>query len=380
MTSAIAEVSELRLDAHCEAQGIPQSESPIQAVFQPIENLRTGEVVGFEALARLHRNGELLSPAEFLPGLTSSALAALFRTMLGQAMTFRHKIVGGGAGPYVSINVEIPLVLEHGFVDLLHELIDRDTLAQPGALVLELLEGHATTDFVGMSRRLDEVRAIGIRVALDDIGSAYSSLTNLRNLPVDVMKLDQSFARGLNERPHDLHFVHSLQSLARSIGKRLVVEGVETAEIRDALRVLGVEFGQGYGIARPMPEDAAADWLAARGACRGDQDLVPRSLLGAYAGHLRVVETCHTLMSQPLPIAWRDASKDPHACSIGKYFDRQGLHDTVFGKAHKQFHEVMAQYENDPVAWHACAQGFRQALEQELANPIPRYRCEAVMD
>ncbi len=221
-----------------------------------------------------------------------------------------------------------------------------------------------------MSDRLHAIRDLGIRVALDDIGSAYSSLINLRDLPVDMMKLDQSFARGLGQRPRDLHFVLSLQGLAHSIGKHLVVEGVETIEIRDALRVLGVELGQGYGIARPMPAEAVAAWATGCRIRHAGSDLTPTSLLGAYAGHLRVVEACRTLMGQPLPVSWKKASKDPHACSLGVFFDAHGLHDTAYGRAHRRFHEVMALCTSDPARWRAAADGFQRELERALAEQV----------
>lgn len=348
----------------------------VQAAFQPIEDLSTGEIVGYEALARMKSGDQLLSPADFLSGLSQDALAELFRAMLSQAVSMRKSLAGDGPGFYVSVNVEVPLVLSDGFVDLLREVLDQHAFVPNGTVVLELLEGHVAPDRAQMSKRLHAIRALGIRVALDDIGSAYSSLINLRDLPVDIMKLDQTFARGLSGRPGDLHFVFSLQGLARSIGKRLVVEGVETLEIRDALRVLGVDLAQGYGIARPMPAEAVPSWLSTRPPVKVEQG--PRTLLGAYAGHLRVVEACRTLMGQPLPMTWRDAAKDPHACSIGIFFDRQGLHDTAFGQAHKRFHDVIALYDLEPTRWQTGADEFRKELEQVLADPGSPFRCEAV--
>ncbi len=348
----------------------------IHAVFQPIEDLGSGRIVGFEALARLRRGDQILSPAAFLPDLSQDELKTLFREMLGQALRLRRGLATGASLPYVTINVEVPLLLSEGFLDLLHDELGRHAVVPKGAVVLELLEGHATADFARMSERLREIQALGIAIALDDIGSAYSSLINLRDLPVDIMKLDQSFARGLRQRPHDLHFILSLQRLALSIGKRLIVEGVETMEIHDALRVLGVDFAQGYGIARPMPAEAAAAWLAARTVPARRHDRTPTSLLGAYAGHLRVVEACRTLMSQPLPVAWKEASKDPHACGIGIFLDCHKLHDTAYGLAHKRFHEVMSLYETDPVSWQTEADGFRRELERAMGEPATRFRCE----
>ena len=355
-----------------------QPSTDVRAAFQPIEDLRSGEIVGYEALARLRRGDRFLSPAEFLSGLSQDALTNLFRTMLGQAIVLRKSLADRGPGPYVSVNVEVPLILADGFLDLLRDVLDRHDFIPNGAIVLELLEGHAASDFPRMSERLHAIRALGIRVALDDIGSAYSSLINLRDLPVDIMKLDQSFARGLRQRPRDMLFVLSLQSLAHSIGKSLVVEGVETVEIRDALRVLGVDLGQGYGIARPMPGEDVASWTAGRSNKCTPLDRTPTSLLGVYAAHLRVMEACRTLMNQPLPVLWQEASKDPHGCSIGVFFDKHGLHDTALGCAHKRFHEVMALYGTEPAKWHEGADGFRQELEQALMGSAPAIRREAV--
>ena len=83
-------------------------------------------------------------------------------------------------------------------------------------------------------------------------------------------------------------------------------------------------------------------------------------------------------MGQPLPIGWRETSKDPHACGIGVFFDRNSLHETAFGLAHKRFHEVMAHYGSDPASWQERADAFRDALEQALAEPASRMLCEAV--
>ncbi|WP_226829022.1 EAL domain-containing protein, partial [Acidithiobacillus ferridurans] len=88
---------------------------------------------------------------------------------------------------------------------------------------------------------------------LDDVGSAYSSLLRLKDLPVDEIKLDQGFIRSLEQRPQDLHFVGAIQDLAAGMGVDLVVEGVETEDILDAIIVTGAQFLQGYAIAKPMP-------------------------------------------------------------------------------------------------------------------------------
>lgn len=347
----------------------PVEPGAIRALFQPIERLKTGETVGFEALARLVVGDRLLPPAAFLAEMTASDLADLFFAMLEQAVGLLRSVSTPGFRPYVSVNVEPSVLMARGFLDRMRAEISRLGYAGNRTLVVELLEGDQILDFKAVVEAIAAVRALGIGVALDDVGSAYASLTHLRELPVDFIKLDQSFARRLDERPEDLHFTMSLQSLANGLGKRLVVEGVETEEIRDALRVLGVDLGQGYAIARPMPGEAVGPWLATRRP--RDPDPAPTCLLGAYAGHLKVVETCRVLMDQPLPVIWREESKDPHACAIGRYFDRHGTHGTDYGRAHKAFHAVMARYGEDPVGWQAGADRFRTALSRAIRCAAP---------
>ena len=182
----------------------------------------------------------------------------------------------------------------------------------------------------------------------------------LRELPVDVVKLDQAFVRGVPQKPDDLQFVASMISLARGLQKTLVVEGVETPEIVNALQVLGVDGAQGYAIARPMPAGVLRDWLAAHVETRST--LAPTSLLGVYAAHLMMVEACRTLANQAIKLTWPESVLDPHACLIGHYLDRLGEHDTSYGLAHKHFHSVITTCESAPAAWEAAAEAFRSTL------------------
>ena len=232
------------------------------------------------------------------------------------------------------------------------------------AIYLELLESEKIVDFDKALVKLTRLKDMNFGISLDDVGSAYSSLIMLKRLPIDVIKLDQVFARELCRKPADLQFVHSVVSLARGLGKKLVVEGVETPEIQDALSVLGVEYGQGYAIAKPMPAARASEWLSQhREILRPN---IPSSLLGCYAAHLNVVETCQMLAFQPLPMSWQQDVRDPHACAIGLYFDRLGLHDTPFGLAHKAFHKVFDTYKSDPVGWARASDRFCCELQTAI--------------
>ncbi len=302
-------------------------------LFQPIYALGRGRVAGFEALARLAQGDTLVAPARFLPSLRAEELSQLFQVMLTRSVAFMRQLDPRGR-LYVSVNVNASLVQQDSFVDLVGFILDEHGF-QPGRLVLEILESEAIDSIEIMATSIRRLRALGVGVALDDVGSAYASLVYIRDLPVDIVKLDQSFSRLLPKHPNDLHFVASMVGLARRLGRRLVVEGAETPEVVDALRMTGVEYAQGYALARPMPASAVPRWLARseiRPAARG-----PCTLLGAYAAHLAIVEACHVLADQSSRTRWGEDAGDPHRCGVGLYIDENGLRHTALGKAHERF-------------------------------------------
>lgn len=335
----------------------------VRPYFQPIVDLRRGRVCGFEALARLVVGDRVIAPVEFLHEIPESGRLGFFEVMLDQALAAMHGLPEAAAGCYASINVNRSLFLDPRFVETVDAVL-RSRSYPAGRLVLEVLEDERIADEGRMIESLGRVRDLGARIALDDIGTAHASLMNIKTLPIDILKLDQTFARSLRDRPKDLLFVLSLLSLARGLDKHLVIEGVETAEILDALMMLGVEFAQGYGIARPMPAERLADWLRSYPVPVATR--TPDSLLGAFASHLTVVETCRILVCQPLPIAWKEESKNPHTCGIGRYFDANGLHDSRLGLAHKRFHAVMGCYETEPVLWEQGSEGFASTLMEAI--------------
>lgn len=337
----------------------------IRPAFQPIIDARSGRVAGFEALVRLVDETGYGATADFLAGLPDSARLRLFETMLDQSLAVMADLGGPEETFYVSINAERFLFLDDAFLAIVTRGLGKH--GYPASrLVLEVLENGLIENEAGMIESLARIRGLGIRVALDDIGTAHASLINIKTLPVDILKLDQGFARGLAKSPHDLQFALSLISLARGLGKTLVVEGVETAEILDALMILGVEFAQGYGIARPMPASDVRSWLDTYEVPVATRS--PQSLLGTYASHLTVVETCRILMHQPLPVAWKEEAANADACEIGRYFSRCGLHDTAFGKAHRQFHRVMTCYATDYPLWKTGAEAFAHTLATAIAE------------
>jgi EAL domain-containing protein (putative c-di-GMP-specific phosphodiesterase class I) len=336
--------------------------------YQPITDLRTGALLGLEVLGRLQEAGRLIPPGEFLPGMDTVQLEALLFASLPMGLDLLSSLLAGnargsGGGLFMSFNVSPAVMLQPGFVARVVTLANQAAIP-PGAVTLEILEGDEFGDLDGAQAILAELTAHGISLALDDVGTGYSSLARMRSLPVDKVKLDQGFIRNLSSRPEKLHFVASLVSLARGLRKMLVVEGVETPEIMQALGVLGVHAAQGYAIARPMPRPALLTWLETRVVAPVDRGC--DTLLSAYANHLVIVEACRALQNAPLPMIWDPRVNDPHACTIGQFFDRAGLHDTALGRAHQHFHTLITQYMENPTGWESAADRLWRSLQQAI--------------
>ena len=349
--------------------------------FQPIYDMREGRVVGFEALARLDAGAGLLAPAQFLHLLDTDGLLRLFCAMLAKSIVVMQGLDPSADRLYVAINVNASIVLRDDFVDLVRFIVF-DHAFEPGRLVIEILEGEAIVSTQAMSHAILRLKALGISVALDDIGSAYASLSNLKDLPVDIFKLDQTFSRMLSSRPEDLQFISSMIGLARGLNRKLVVEGAETPEIVEALRIIGVEYAQGYALARPMVGAAIRGWLQTSSIQKAES--TPHTLLGVYAAHLGIAEACRVLAKQPLRLRWHDDAIDPHRCIIGKYLDRHGLHETAYGHAHKRFHRVLGRTrEGGTHAWEKAAEELRQALLIALRRDLETtgtHKCDGVAE
>jgi len=337
--------------------------------YQPIVDLRSGEVLGVEALARIADNDRIIFPGEFLPKLSSGARRGMLFAVLAQGLAVLARYNTIRPDLTLSINVDSSVMLHEDFASRITQTIGIYGV-DPQRIELEILEGGEFLCLDTARRQVQELKAQGLSVALDDIGSAYSSLMRLKALPVDAIKLDQAFVRGLTEAPDDLRFVSAVTCLARGLGKRLVVEGVETPEILDAMRVMGVEAAQGYAIARPMSAEKLSEWLAEYVPVPASRK--PASLLGAYASHLSVLEACRALLNQPLKSTWLDDATDPHECDIGRYFEENHLHDTPFGIAHKEFHAALPYYESDRGWFNRATAQMQQTLSEAIRNGVSR--------
>lgn len=231
--------------------------------YQPKINLRTRRLVGAEALIRWrHPERGLLPPSEFLRAAESTELDIeigdwVIATALDQIEQWR----GNGLDIEVSINISAHHLESAHFVEKLRRQLARHAGTPPGRLQIEVLETAALNDIAIVRGIIDACRLLGVEFALDDFGTGYSSLTYLGSLPVDVLKIDQSFVRNMLEDKGDMAIVQGVIALARAFERKTVAEGIETAAHYQALLDMGCEFGQGYGIARPMPADKLMNWL-----------------------------------------------------------------------------------------------------------------------
>jgi EAL domain-containing protein (putative c-di-GMP-specific phosphodiesterase class I) len=161
----------------------------------------------------------------------------------------------------VSVNIAAYQLSQHDFVARLTGLLRAHPTLPSHRLELEVLETAALEDIGHIARIIKECRELGVTFALDDFGTGYSSLTYIKRLPADTLKIDQSFVRDMLRDPEDRAIVEGVIGLARVFRREVVAEGVETIEHGVQLLRLGCDLAQGYGIARPLPAAAVADWI-----------------------------------------------------------------------------------------------------------------------
>jgi diguanylate cyclase (GGDEF)-like protein/PAS domain S-box-containing protein len=232
--------------------------------YQPKVNLRTGALVGAEALIRWqHPELGMRPPGTFLPDIEGHALSVnLGEWVLDTALKQMEDWLALGLDLPVSVNISAYHLQEHNFSDRLKTLLAAHPTVPPGHLELEVLETAALDELSQVATVMRDCASFGVGFALDDFGTGYSSLTYLKRLPAQVLKIDQSFVRDMLEDPEDLAIVEGVLGLARAFRRKAVAEGAETPAHCKLLLEVGCELAQGYGIARPMPADQMINWKA----------------------------------------------------------------------------------------------------------------------
>lgn len=232
--------------------------------YQPKVNMKTGQVVGVEALIRWqHPQRGLLMPGAFLPMVEDHPVSvALGEWVIKTALAQMTSWQSGGLDMDVSVNVGSRQLQDDEFVLRLSALLAAQPRFRKNSLELEILETRALDDMVRISNVMHACCHIGVRFALDDFGTGYSTLTYLKQLPAATLKIDQSFIRGMLDDSDDLAIVEGVIGLAKAFRRDLIAEGVETLAHGALLLTLDCDQAQGYVIAHPMPADALPAWVA----------------------------------------------------------------------------------------------------------------------
>lgn len=223
--------------------------------YQPIMAISTGQISHYEVLVRMQKNdGSLIFPDEFIPTAEKSGqIHSIDRFVLRKAI-LRLKALGNDE-PAVSfaINLSGKDMGDPELLPLLKLLLDQTGVA-PSRLIFELTETAALADITASRKLMGDIRELGCKFALDDFGVGFSSFFYLKELPVDIVKIDGSFIRQLAHSPNDRIFVKALNEVAVGLGKQTVAEFIENEETLQLLAGIGIDYAQGYHIGRPGPE------------------------------------------------------------------------------------------------------------------------------
>ncbi|MDE2481407.1 MAG: EAL domain-containing protein, partial [bacterium] len=261
-------------------------EGRVAVLYQPVVDFRDGSPSKVEALARLlDENDELIAADAFIPALGEEDLFELTEVVLARAAHDCRALERDGIRTCVAVNIPAHALGETRYRDAVMRTLHEHGLP-PDRLVLEVLE--TPLDNIEMTVHdtiAAELRAAGVTIVQDDLGSAHSSLVRMDSYPFDGVKIDQTLVRGARSKPQRaLEFVLYLTRLAHALNIHVTVEGLEDAALVEAAAILGADRGQGYGIAMPMHVSELPAWFATY---RYEVDVQsPRTALGALAGFL----------------------------------------------------------------------------------------------
>jgi diguanylate cyclase (GGDEF)-like protein/PAS domain S-box-containing protein len=324
--------------------------------YQPKVDLVSRRVIGVEALIRWrHPDEGLLPPSAFLPYLEGTDLEIpVGEWVIESALRQIAAWSAHGTDLVVSVNISPRHLLQPDFARRLQEQLAGHPEVPPSRLELEILESAALSDVARARHALTACRELGVRFALDDFGTGYASLAYFRTLPVDLVKIDQTFVRDMLADPNDLEIVISVVKLGRAFNRPVIAEGVETLEHGSMLILIGCHYGQGYGIGRPMPAEDfqswEADWSSRRECMEisGTGECQDLSLMVAAQSHLHWVRRVAEALEHPSRS--RASDIDPYQCHFCRWYADSGA--SRYGKleqfkaiapCHERVHAIAAR-------------------------------------
>jgi diguanylate cyclase (GGDEF)-like protein/PAS domain S-box-containing protein len=295
--------------------------------YQPKINMRTGKVIGAEALIRWKdpQKGIIL-PFEFLQVIDGHSLSidvgewVIHRT-LSQIKSWQDM----GINIPISVNIGARQLLEEGFANRLKKILSQYPSIKPNMLELEVLETSKFEDLVKTKSVMDTCIKMGVSFSLDDFGTGYSSLVYLKQLPIKQIKIDQSFIRDMLNNPDDLSILEGIISLGEAFQRTVIAEGIESSEHAMILLSLGCELGQGYEIAAPMSVTKFLDWVKEYkpNPLWQNQTLLnsnQRQILFIKVQHRAWIENIKAILNRK-ENAYRYSI---HECTFGKWLEENG--------------------------------------------------------
>lgn len=295
--------------------------------YQPKVNMRTGKVIGAEALIRWKdpQKGIIL-PFEFLQVIDGHSLSIdvgewVIHSTLSQIKSWQDM----GINIPISVNLGARQLLEEGFANRLKKILSQYPSIKPNMLELEVLETSKFEDLVRAKNVMDICIKMGVSFSLDDFGTGYSSLVYLKQLPIKQIKIDQSFIRDMLNNPDDLSILEGIISLGEAFQRTVIAEGIETSEHAMILLSLGCELGQGYEISEPMPEAEFLTWIKEYkpNPIWQNQTLLDanqRQILFIKVQHRAWIENIKAILNRK-ENAYRYSI---HECTFGKWLEENG--------------------------------------------------------
>lgn len=297
----------------------------LEMQVQPIIDLRTGRLVKVEALARLNmEDGKALSPGFFLALLSEAELNRLF--CIGLDSTLSHLVAWDAQGLHIDITINLPpcALLDDKSPTWVQAALQKHGIA-PERLTLELLETQSI-DLVQRNEVINQLLSLGIQLAIDDLGSGYSSLQRLSSIPFQTIKIDQGLLIQVRDKPiQTIGLISSIIQMGRDLNLVVVVEGLEDAGMIEMAAILGAQNGQGYALAKPMAADHMISWQA--------QFKLPITIgsihtyLGALTYHWWFIHHEHHVH----PV-------DELTCPLTQFLSEQNLQVSEVANWHKQIH------------------------------------------
>lgn len=348
--------------------------------YQPKVNMRTGNIIGAEALIRWqHPERGLLSPAEFLPQIEGTDVdIVLGNWTIEQALKQLEIWHSKGKSWSVSVNIAGHHFTQTDFTAKLKQTLSEHPSIPSHRLELEILETTALDDISQVSNLICECQALGVKFSLDDFGTGYSSLAYLKQLPANWLKIDQTFVRDMLDDRGDMALVEGIISLSHVFQRQVIAEGVESAEHGVLLMRLGCQYAQGYGIAKPMaaaevipwseryqPEEAWSIWS------NSDWELSDLPLLVAQHDHIKWVQEILNSFDSDTTKLSENHLTNHFECRLGNWYYSLGkkhyghLHsfqelEAMHIELHKLGHDVVDQLKE------GNAQQARQTADEML--------------